>query len=126
MLDNLTANAKTLAVAIGASIVVGVVVYALGAASDSALRGTISELKSEIEAVRASQASTDQRLSDGDAQAKATALRLDEVAARLDDLAKTLTPPQPAAMIPPTEAAPEAHPAPEGQSAPLDLTKPTH
>ena len=120
MLDNLPANAKTLAIAVGASLVVGVVVYALGAAGNSALRGQITELRTELDGIRASQASTDQRLIDGDAQSKATVLRLEEIAARLDDVAKSLPPAPPVAVPPPAEAVPEAHHAPE------DAAKPGH
>jgi len=118
MLDQLTANTKTLAISVGTAIVVGLVVYILAASDAGALRGRIAELTAELDGIKATQASTDQRLADGDAQSKASALRLDELAGRLEAIEKTLAPPAPAAAAQP-EAQPAAPaPVPEAQAKP--------
>ncbi|MDO8605549.1 MAG: hypothetical protein Q7R40_03340 [Phaeospirillum sp.] len=114
MPDSLAANVKTLAVAVGSSILVGVVVYALGSADTGALRGRVAELRIEIDGLRAAQSSTEQRLTDADLQRKAAILRMDELATRLDAAEKALIPPAPVVAAPPAEAEPAAPvPAPE-------------
>jgi len=116
MLDNVTANAKTLALSVGSSIIVGLVVYALATGDNSALRARNAGLASDIDGLKAAQVSADQRLGDSEAKQKASAQRLDEIAARLEAIEKTIAPPA-AAPVPPAEAQQPA-PAPAAPAAP--------
>ena len=134
MLDTITENAKTLAVAAGLSVLVGLVVYGISASEIGELKGRVGDLRAELDGLRTTQANTDQRLGDGDAQQKALALRLDELAGRLDAAEKAVAAAQPVVAAPaaePVAPAPVAEPAPAAPVAPVAgaptaITPPVH
>lgn len=102
-------DVKALAIPALIAIFVGLAAYGFASAGTSELRSQIANLSAQVQALQASQASVDQRLNDGDLQQKASALRIDEVAGRVDVLEKTLAPPAPpAAAIEPAPVAPTA------------------